>query len=308
MAATKAHYAERRAANRASAAGYVYDPNFQSALEVAAETRAQEYETRWRKGGAGFLVAYKDLLVNEQANATAAEFVRAKIRDTVHDPQLAEALVPQGFPIGARRLCLDSQYFETFNRDNVSLVNLQHEPIVRIEREGLRTRRALYPLDVLIFATGFDAMTGQLLAIDIRGRAGLSLREKWADGVRSYLGLGVAGFPNLMIVAGPGSPSVLSNMVLSIEQHVEWIGECLRHLDAQGLRTIEATADSEHAWTTQLNALAERTLYPKVRSWYTGANIEGKPRVFTPYVGGAHKYRELCEQIARDGYRGFVLT
>ena len=304
----KRSYPARRARNRQSAAGYHYDPNFESALDVTPEQRELEYEARWRKGGAGFLVAYKDLLVNADANATAAQFVSAKIRALVRDPATAEALVPRDFPIGARRLCLDSNYYATFNRDNVSLVDLQREPLERIVPTGVRTARADYALDVLILATGFDAMTGQLLALDIRGRGGLALREKWRDGARSYLGIGVAGFPNMFVVAGPGSPSVLSNMVLSIEQHVEWVADCIQHLDRGGYGAIEASGASENAWTAELAKLAERTLYPKVRSWYTGANVPGKPRVFTPYVGGAHRYREICGKVALQDYRGFVLT
>jgi cyclohexanone monooxygenase len=307
MPALKAGYAERRARNRQSAAGYVHDPNFQSALEVPADQREREYQARWNIGGVCFIVAYKDLLLNQAANDTAAEFARRKIRQTVRNPEVAEALIPRGSPMGARRLCLDSNYYETYNRANVSLVNLLQSPIEKIVAEGVRTSDATYALDTLIFATGFDAMTGPLLAIDIRGRGGLSLRQKWADGPRTYLGLAVAGFPNLFVIAGPGSPSVLSNMVVSIEQHVEWIAQCLRHLERNSLSAIEALPDSEADWVEHVNTLADRTLYPLARSWYSGDNIPGKPRVFMPYVGGVHKYRERCEQVAADGYRGFVL-
>ncbi|MBL6751057.1 MAG: NAD(P)/FAD-dependent oxidoreductase [Nevskia sp.] len=307
MAELKAGYAQRRAANLQSAAGYVYDPNFQSALEVDDAQRQAEYEARWRKGGAGFLVAYKDLLLNQAANDTAAGFVRAKIRAIVQDPVTAEALVPRGFPMGARRLCLDSDYYASFNRANVKLVDLLKSPIDRIVPEGIRTADATYALDVIVFATGFDAMTGPLLRIDIRGRGGLPLRRKWARGPLTYLGLQVAGFPNLFIVAGPGSPSVLSNMVVSIEQHVDWIAQCLHYLQRNALASIEAAADSEAAWVRHVNEVAGRTLYPLASSWYTGANVAGKPRVFTPYLGGVHKYRERCEQVAAQGYKGFVL-
>jgi cyclohexanone monooxygenase len=304
---TKTSYAERRVRNRQSAAGYVYDPNFESALDVPDDRRRQEFEFRWEKGGACFLVAYKDLLLSQEANEAAADFVREKIRRIVRDPRVAEALIPQGYPIGARRLCLDSGYYDIFNRANVTLVNLLEHPIERIVPEGVRTKGATYPLDVLIFATGFDAMTGPLLAIDIRGRAGMSLREKWAAGPRTYLGLSVAGFPNLFVVAGPGSPSVLSNVVVSIEQHVEWIAACLRHMRERSLTMVEAEPESESAWVDHVNALAGRTLYPLARSWYSGDNIAGKPRVFMPYVGGVKKYREHCEQVAAQGYQGFVL-
>jgi cation diffusion facilitator CzcD-associated flavoprotein CzcO len=307
MQKTKEGYAERRMRNRQSAAGYVYDPNFESALEVPDDRRRHEFEVRWKKGGACFLVAYKDLLVSHEANEAAADFVREKIRRIVRDPRVAEALIPRGYPIGARRLCLDRGYYDTFNCANVTLVNLLEQPIERIVPEGVRTKGATYPLDVLIFATGFDAMTGTLLAIDIRGRAGMPLREKWAAGPRTYLGLSVAGFPNLFVVAGPGSPSVLSNVVVSIEQHVEWIAACLRHMRERSLTMVEAEPESESAWVEHVNALADRTLYPLARSWYSGDNIAGKPRVFMPYVGGVKKYREHCEQVAAQGYQGFVL-
>ena len=304
---TKTSYAERRMRNRQSAAGYVYDPNFESALEVPDDRRRQEFEFRWQKGGACFLVAYKDLLLSHDANGAAADFVREKIRRIVRDQRVAEALIPRGYPIGARRLCLDTGYYDTFNRANVTLVDLLEQPIDRIVPEGVRTTRATYPLDVLVFATGFDAMTGPLLAIDIRGRAGMSLRKKWAAGPRTYLGLCVAGFPNLFVVAGPGSPSVLSNVVVSIEQHVEWIAACLRHMQEGSLTMVEAKPENESAWVEHVNALADRTLYPLARSWYSGDNIAGKPRVFMPYVGGVKKYREHCEQVAAQGYQGFVL-
>jgi cyclohexanone monooxygenase len=308
LAQMKAAYPQRRAGNLQSAAGYVYDPNFQSALEVSEEQRQREYEARWQKGGAGFIVAYKDLLVNQAANDSAADFVRNKIRGIVKEPETAEALIPRGFPFGARRLVLDTDYYETFNRPNVKLVDLLKSPIDRVVPEGIRTTEATYPLDVIVFATGFDAMTGPLLAVDIRGRQGLPLRQKWAHGPRSYLGLSVAGFPNLFIIAGPGSPSVLSNMVVSIEQHVDWIARCLQYLRAQGLNSIEAAVESENAWVEHVNALADRTLYPLARSWYSGTNIPGKPRVFMPYLGGVQRYRERCDKIAALGYEGFALA
>ena len=308
MQKTKASYGVRRMRNRQSAAGYVYDPNFESALEVPDDRRRQEFELRWEKGGACFLVAYKDLLLSHEANEAAADFVREKIRRIVRDPHVAEALIPRDYPIGARRLCLDSGYYDTFNRANVTLVDLLEQPIERIVPEGVRTKSATYPLDVLIFATGYDAMTGPLLAIDIRGRARMSLRKKWAVGPRTYLGLSVAGFPNLFVVAGPGSPSVLSNVVVSIEQHVEWIAACLRHMRERSLTMVEAEPASESAWVEHVNALADRTLYPLARSWYSGDNIAGKPRVFMPYVGGVKRYREHYEQVAAEGYQGFVLS
>lgn len=304
----KAHYAERRHRNRESAAGYVYDPNFESALGVSDDSRDREFERRWQKGGGCFLVAYKDLLTSHEANRAAADFVRNKIHRIVQDRRVADALTPHGYPIGARRLCLDSGYYETFNRPNVTLVNLVEEPIYQIAADAVQTTRKAYPLDVLVFATGFDALTGPMLAIDIRGRGGIPLREKWAAGPRTYLGLCVAGFPNLFVVAGPGSPSVLSNMVVSIEQHVECVSSCLRYVYEKSFTRMEAEPESETTWVDHVNLLASRTLYPLARSWYAGDNIPGKPHVFMPYVGGVHRYREYCEQIVAQGYRGVQMT
>ena len=232
----KASYAEHRREARESRVGFVVERNDTSALEVPDEVRRREYEQRWNRGGLGFNATFVDLLTSQEANDTAAEFFREKIRGLVRDPALAELLTPRDYPLGTKRLCVDTSYYETFNRDNVTLVDVRRAPIEVITPEGLRTRERAYALDSLVFATGFDAMTGALLNIDIRGRGGLRLQEKWAEGPRTYLGLSIAGFPNLFAITGPGSPSVLSNMIVSIEQHVDWIADCLAYLRARARR------------------------------------------------------------------------
>ena len=304
----KAHYAEHRRQARESRIGFVVERSDQSALAVTSEERQREYETRWGRGGLGFSATFVDLLTDQDANDTAAEFFRAKIRSIVRDPALADALTPCDYPLGTKRLCVDTDYYDTFNRDNVTLVDIRKAPIEAITPTGLRTQAGAYELDSIVFATGFDAMTGAVLSIDIRGRAGRTLREKWAAGPRTYLGLAVAGFPNLFAITGPGSPSVLSNMIVSIEQHVDWIADCLMHLRAQGLGRIEADVEAEDAWVEHVNAVGHMTLYPRANSWYMGANVPGKPRIFMPYIGGVGVYRQKCDDVAAKGYEGFNLT
>ncbi len=304
----KARYAEYRRQARESRVGFVVAASDRSALAVPAEERHREYETRWARGGLGFTAAFADLLTSQDANDTAAEFFRAKIRGVVRDPHVAEALVPKDYPLGTKRMCVDTDYYATFNRDNVTLVDLRQAPIQAITARGVRTRHAEYELDSIVFATGFDAMTGALLKIDIRGRGGRALREKWAEGPRTYLGIAIAGFPNLFTITGPGSPSVLSNMIVSIEQHADWIAGCLAHLRAHGHDAIEATVEAEDAWVAHVNQVGDATLYPRANSWYVGANIPGKPRIFMPYVGGVGAYRKICDDIAAKGYEGFALT
>lgn len=226
----------------------------------------------------------------------------------VHASITANALAPNDHPIGTKRICVDIEYFETYNRKNVTLIDLKGEPVEEITPDGVETSAASYKLDCLVFATGFDAITGALQAIDIRGCGGKSLREKWAGGPRTYLGLATAGFPNLFMVTGPGSPSVLSNMLVSIEQHIEWIADCLIYLRKNEMDFIDANSDFEDRWVSHVNDLAEQTLFSHAKSWYLGANVPGKPRVFMPYVGGVGAYREKCEQVARDNYEGFTTT
>ena len=303
----KSRYGEFRAQARVSRGGDNWPPGDKAAADVSPEQATLAFEERWQLGGVSFLSTFVDLLESEEANALAAEFVRKKIRETVTDPAVAEALVPDDHPFGTKRLCLDTAYYETFNRENVTLVNVRQTPIQAISPKGIMTSEGEIPLDVIVFATGFDAMTGALLGIEIRGPLG-ELTAKWAEGPRSYLGVTVAGFPNLFMITGPGSPSVLSNMVTSIEQHVEWIADCIGFMRSAGFSTIEATPAAEDDWVAHVNEVAAATLYPRANSWYTGANIPGKPRVFMPYVGGVGRYRKLCEEIAASGYSGFALS
>ena len=279
-----------------------------SALEDPPEARDARYEALWQRGShPAFLSAYNDLLVNKAANDTAAEFVRGKIRAAVKDPKVADLLCPTDHPIGAKRLCVGTDYYETYNQPNVTLVDARANPIDEITEKGLRSGGVDYEVDIIVFATGFDAMTGALREIDVRGRGGLALADKWANGPVTYLGLMVAGFPNLFVITGPGSPSVKSNVVLSIEQHVDWIARCLADMRSRGAGVIEAEPAAEAAWVTHVNEVADTTLYPHTNSWYTGSNVPGKPRVFMPYVGGIANYRRICDEVAADGYRGFRL-
>jgi cyclohexanone monooxygenase len=278
------------------------------ALEATPEERAATYEARWRYGGFALLGAYNDLVADPAPNATAAEFVRQKIRGIVKDPALAEKLAPKSFPIGAKRICVDTGYFDTFNRDNVALVDLTEEPLETITPAGVKTAAKEYAVDAIVYAIGFDAMTGALDKIDIQGKGGARLKDAWSAGPRTYLGLLVAGFPNLFLVTGPGSPSVLCNMAVAIEQHVEWISDCIGWLRDRQMGAIEATAEAQDAWVEHVNEVADGTLFPLANSWYIGANVPGKPRVFMPYIGGFGTYRQTCEDVAAKGYEGFRLT
>jgi cyclohexanone monooxygenase len=304
----KERYAQQRDTQRRSLLGVAIPPGERSVHEVSDEEARRTFQERWERGGGmPVLLSYNDLLVDETANAKAAEFVRAKIRETVRDPTVAELLIPRDYPIGAKRLCQDEGYFEVFNRDDVTLVDVRSAPIEEITETAIRTAGGDYEVDVIVFATGFDALTGALLAMDVRGRDGLTLTEAWANGPRSYLGLAVAGFPNLFTITGPGSPSVLSNVIVSIEQHVDWIAGCITDLRERGEDRIEATEEAQEAWMEHVAEVAAFTLFPRAASWYVGANVPGKPRVFMPYVGGVGPYRERCAQIAADGYEGFAL-
>jgi cation diffusion facilitator CzcD-associated flavoprotein CzcO len=304
----KASYADFRRAQRESRLGFVVESREESALAVAEQERQREYEKRWNRGGLGFGSTFADLLSDKAANDTAADFFRGKIRTIVRDPAIAETLTPKEYPIGTKRLCVDTNYYATFNRNNVTLVDLRKNPIEAITPHGVQTRDVHYPVDAIVFATGFDAMTGALLNIDIRGRTGRSLRQKWEAGPRTYLGIAVAGFPNLFMITGPGSPSVLSNMIVSIEQHVDWIADCIRYLRENGCGSIEAGVEAEDAWVNHVNAIGHMTLYPQANSWYMGANIPGKPRVFMPYIGGVAAYRQKCDEVAAKGYEGFEIA
>lgn len=302
----KAIYRQLRARAKQMPTGVLFDYSAERAMETSPELREREFERRWSRGGLTFLSAYADILTDPTANETAADFVRGKIRSIVRNPDVARRLMP-ATPIGAKRLCVDLGYYETFNRDNVSLVDVSEAPIERITDAGLEVDGKLHQADIIVVATGFDAMTGALLKIDIEGRHGLTLAEKWADGPHSYLGLAVHGFPNLFTITGPGSPSVLTNMLASIEQHVEWIGDCLSAMRDRGAGTIEADEAVENAWVAHVAEEASRTLRAVGASWYVGANVPGKPRVFMPYAGGVPQYAQKCDEVAARGYDGFML-
>jgi cation diffusion facilitator CzcD-associated flavoprotein CzcO len=305
----KANYGSIRKKVRESAFGMPFDIPEKAALEDSADERRRRYDELWDKGGFGFLfLSYNDLIFNKDANDTAAEYVRGRIREIVKDPVTAEKLSPRSHPIGTKRPPIDTDYYETFNRDNVTLVDIKASPIEEITGDGIRTRDGEYQLDSIVFATGFDAMTGALFNLGIRGKGGVSLKEKWADGPHTYLGIATAGFPNLFIITGPGSPSVLSNMPPSIEQHVEWIADCIQYLQSHQLGLIEATQEAQDAWVAHVNELGNATLFPQADSWYMGANIPGKPRVFLPYCGGVGVYRQHCAEVAEKGYEGFVTS
>jgi cation diffusion facilitator CzcD-associated flavoprotein CzcO len=309
VALWKQNYPEWRRRGRESQGGIPYVPSTVSALEVSEEERVAAFEDGWGAGGFIFAAGiFGDVMSNEEANKTAADFVRAKIDAIVHDPEVAEMLKPWGYPLGSKRLPLDTNYYATFNRPNVTLVDLKRTPIEEITPAGIRTSGGHHDLDMIVYATGFDALTGPLQALGIRGRGGQPLDAAWEAGPRTYLGLSVPGFPNLFTITGPGSPSVLSNMPVSIEQHVEWISDCLAWLRERDLDGIEATEPATAAWTQHVQDVAAMTLFPKAASWYMGANIPGKPRLFLPYVGGVGNYRRKCAEIAANGYEGFVLT
>lgn len=302
----KASYPERRKFAWASNFGHNQVSNPKSGKDVTAEERLAELENRWELGGLYMMRAFKDILTDPEVNDEAAAFVRDKIRGIVADSESAEALSPRGLYLGTKRLCSGTNYYETFNRQNVTLVNVKDAPIERVIPAGVQTASQDYELDVLIFATGFDAMTGAMNRINPTGRGGVPLMDAWAAGPQTYLGLTVAGFPNMFILAGPGSPSVFSNMVTSIEQHVEWVGNCVAHMESEGRTTIEATVEAQDKWTEHVSDLASRTLYAHSRnSWFYGANVPGKPVVFMPYVGGVGNYHKRITELAAAGFTGF---
>jgi cation diffusion facilitator CzcD-associated flavoprotein CzcO len=308
IADLKSRFGEYREQARHTPGGTHRVIGTQAALDVDPGAVQEMFEGHWERGGPDILASYTDLRTNEEAAELAGDFVREKIRGLVRDPETAEKLSPKGYPFGSKRLVLEIGYYDTFNRDNVTLVDVKADPIERITPSGVRTAGTEYPLDVLVLATGYDALTGALFEIDIKGVGGLTLREAWAEGPQTYLGVATHGFPNMFFVAGAGSPSVLSNVVLSIEQHVEWITDYLEHMHKFGLRRAEAGLDEQRAWVEEVNQIASHTLYFKGNSWYVGANVTGKPRVFSLYLGGVGRYRDICEDVAADGYRGFVTT
>ena len=298
-------YSERRKEMRYSAHGSLKDLNDVPALSVDEDQRQELYTKRWAIGGTGFLGSFNDLLTNADANYTAAEYVRQQIKRVVKDKETAEILCPRSYPIGTKRICIDTGYFETYNRENVKLVDISKQPIQRLVTDGIIVDDQLYAFDSIIFATGFDAMTGSIFNVDIKGRDGLALKEKWNAGPKTYLGLMSASFPNLFMITGPGSPSVKSNMIMSIEQHVDLVIETLLSMRRKGLSVVEPELEAENKWVDHVQEVANKTLFPQANSWYMGANIPGKPRLFMPYIGGVGAYREICEEIVANNYRGF---
>jgi len=306
QARIKENYAAIFARTRESPAGFPYFPIDRETMSVSAEERQKVLEGLWEEGGFKFMWGgFSDLLINPVANEIASEFIRNKIRDTVKDPETAELLCPTDHPYGSKRPPIDTDYYVTFNRDNVKLVDIRSAPIEAITPSGLRTGDAEYELDIIVFATGFDAMTGSLIKIDIQGADGRRLADAWADGPRTYLGLQVAGFPNLFTITGPGSPSVLVNMPVAIEHHVDWIADCIERMRKQGETRIEATEDAQDSWVEHVAEVSEQSLMAQANSWYVGANIPGKPRVVMPYAGGQPLYRERCAAVVDADYEGF---
>ena len=300
---------EIRKVMHATRNGMPFTISERQALATPPEEREALYEAAWQKGGLEFRATFEDLMVKKAANDTAADFIRRKIREIVKDPATATLLSDIDHPYATKRPPIDTNYFETFNRDNVTLVDVKASPIERITPSGVRTSDGDFPLDIIVFATGFDAMTGPLLRMNITGRNGTTLAEAWEAGPLTYLGLQIAGFPNLFTMTGPGSPSVLCNMPVPIEQHAEWIADCIAHMRAQGLERIETTPEAVAKWVEQVNTAASATLLPlATSSWYLGANVPGKPRVFMPYAGGMARYRDICAGVAANNYEGFVLS
>lgn len=306
--AVKANYHERREAARNSPSGLGFVPDARSAVDVPEAERQAAYEAAWNRLGYGFALTFKDILLDERSNETASEFLRAKIAEQVDDPVTLEKLMPKGFPFGTRRPSIDSGYFATFNRPNVDLVDINETPIEAITPQGIRTSAGEIPLDVIIYATGFDAFTGSLLKPEIIGRGGMTLREKWSAGPITYLGLGVHGFPNMFVVVGPGSPSLLSNVLLSSEEQIDWLAGLFDYAIGNHIAEIEVTAEAERDWVAHVNERSLETLYVKTPSYYNGAEMPGKPRVFMAYSGGVRGYRRILEKTAAKGYEGFALN
>jgi cyclohexanone monooxygenase len=298
----------RRFAREEARNGIYTEMPDRGALDDGDNERRAKYEARWAKGGLTFMSVYNNLALDKAANDTAAGFVRQKIAEIVKDPATAKLLQPDNHPIGSKRICIDTDYYAAFNRPNVTLVDIKSAGIEKILPNAVRAGGKDYEIDALVLATGFDAMTGSVAKIDIVGRDGKTLNQKWAEGPRTYLGLMSAGFPNLFVITGPGSPSVLSNMIVSIEQHVDWITDCIGYMRDHDLAAIEAERDAEDKWVAHVNEVAHGTLYPQANSWYMGANIPGKPRIFMPYIGGVGAYRQICNDVAAKGYDGFTMT
>ena len=307
VAAVKANYAERRRLSWRSGGGSPHVAHPKLTMQASPEERREAFETRWQLGGVLFSKTFADQMTDPTANEEARKFYEEKIRGVVDDPDVADLLIPTDHPIGTKRICTDTNYFQTFNRPHVKLVSVRKTPIVAVDATGITTTERHYDLDAIVLATGFDAMTGTLAKIDIVGRGGQRLRDDWADGPRTYLGLGVDGFPNMFLVSGPGAPAVLANMVLHAEAHVNWIADAIGYLDEHGYVGIEAEPDAVDEWIVECNRRANATLFPQANSWYMGANVPGKPRVFMLFIGGFAVYLDICQEVAAAGYKGFRL-
>jgi cation diffusion facilitator CzcD-associated flavoprotein CzcO len=307
VADIKANYAERRRMSWRSGGGSPHVAHPKLTMEATPDERRAAFEKRWELGGVLFSKTFSDQMISPAANEEARKFYEEKVRAVIDDPEVADLLIPDDHPIGTKRICTDSHYFQTFNRDNVTLVSVRTSPIISIDKTGINTSDAHYDIDALVLATGFDAMTGALAKIDIVGRGGQKLADDWADGPRTYLGLGVDGFPNLFLVSGPGAPAVLANMVLHAEAHVNWIADAIDYLENYGYAAIEPTPDAVDNWREECAQRAQATLFTQANSWYLGANVPGKPRVFMLFLGGFGAYLDICNDVAAAGYKGFDL-
>ena len=305
--AVKADYARRRALSWRSGGGSPHVAHPKLTMQASPEERRAAFEERWQLGGVLFSKTFPDQMTDLDANDAARAFYEAKVRAVVDDAEVADRLIPTDHPIGTKRICTDTNYFHTFNQPHVTLISVRQTPIESIDATGITTSAAHYDLDSIVLATGFDAMTGALSKVDVVGRDGRRLREHWAQGPRTYLGLGVDGFPNFFIVSGPGAPAVLANMVLHAEAHVNWIADCIGYLDDHGHAAIEATSDAVDDWVAECARRAEATLFTRADSWYLGANVPGKPRVFMLFIGGFAVYLDICRDVADAGYKGFAL-
>ncbi|WP_293325017.1 flavin-containing monooxygenase [Mycobacterium sp.] len=303
----KAGYAERRRLSWRSGGGSPHITAPRPTMDFTAEERRNAFEKRWQLGGVLYSKTFPDQMTDMTANDEARRFYEEKVRAVIDDPAVAELLIPNDHPIGTKRICTDSNYFQTFNKPNVSLISVRATPIKSVDSAGINTTESHYDLDMIVLATGFDAMTGALANIDIIGRDGLRLRDDWEHGPRTYLGLGVNGFPNLFVISGPGAPAVLANMVLHAEAHVNWIAHAIAYLDDHGYAAMEPTRDAVDGWVTELARRADESLFTKANSWYMGANVPGKPRVFMLFIGGFAVYNDICTEVADAGYKGFDL-
>jgi cation diffusion facilitator CzcD-associated flavoprotein CzcO len=303
----KKNYKENREKAKTLVSGFLTDYNHKSALQVSQDELKKEYDKRWKKGGLAFLAAFTDIAINKKANKTTSDYIEKKIQEIVYDKKIAKLLTPNSI-VGCKRLVIDTDYYKTFNNKNVYLFNAKKYPISKVDETQIYTEEAIKNIDMIILATGFDAMTGAMKQINIVGKNGIKLETKWKNGPKLYLGLATNGFPNFFIITGPGSPSVLTNMIPTIEQHVDWIAECLTYMKKKSVSTIEAKVDAENDWVDYNEKIARNTLRYNCKSWYLGSNIKGKKRIFMPFVGGLPVYIKKCEEIVANNYAGFEIN